>query len=118
VVIGNNCRVQNLAQIFNPATIHDGVFIGPGAILTNDKYPRATDESGQGSNVSWVAVPVVVMSNASIGAGAICVAPVTIGRSAMVGAGAIVIKDVEEFSTVVGNPARSLAVAKRSKFHE
>lgn len=41
VTIGQRCKVQNLAQIFEPAVLEDGVFVGPGAILTNDRYPRA-----------------------------------------------------------------------------
>jgi acetyltransferase-like isoleucine patch superfamily enzyme len=35
-------------------------------------------------------------------------AGVTIGRGCVVGAGSVVTKDVEEYSIVVGNPARMI----------
>ncbi len=43
---------------------------------------------------------------ASIGANATIVCGVIIGRGAMVGAGAVVTRDVPDFATVTGNPAR------------
>ena len=110
VVIGNNCKIQNKALIYDPAVIHDGVFIGPGAILTNDKNPRAVSTSGEIINTGdWNKVGVEVFEGASIGAGAICVAPIKIGKWAVVGAGSVVIKDVKNYSLVVGNPARHVA---------
>ena len=109
VQIGANCKVQNNALIYSPAVIADGVFIGPGAILTNDLNPRAINETGTlKSAADWKVQRVEILFGASIGAGAICVAPVTIGSWAMVGAGAVVIKDVPDFALVVGNPAKQI----------
>jgi acetyltransferase-like isoleucine patch superfamily enzyme len=109
VQIGANCKVQNNALIYSPAVIADGVFIGPGAILTNDLNPRAINESGAlKSAADWKVQRVEILLGASIGAGAICVAPVTIGSWAMVGAGAVVIKNVPDFALVVGNPAKQI----------
>ena len=109
VQIGANCKVQNNALIYSPAVIADGVFIGPGAILTNDLNPRAINETGtQKSATDWKVQRVEILYGASIGAGAICVAPVTIGSWAMVGAGAVVIKNVPDFALVVGNPAKQI----------
>ena len=45
-----------------------------------------------------------------IGGGAIILGGVTIGNGALVGAGAVVTKDVPPGATVVGNPARQIAV--------
>jgi acetyltransferase-like isoleucine patch superfamily enzyme len=109
VQIGANCKIQNNALIYSPAVIADGVFIGPGAILTNDLNPRAINETGTlKSAADWKVQRVEILFGASIGAGAICVAPVTIGSWAMVGAGAVVIKDVPDFALVVGNPAKQI----------
>ena len=109
VQIGANCKVQNNALIYSPAVIADGVFIGPGAILTNDLNPRAINETGTlKSAADWKVQRVEILFGASIGAGAICVAPVTIGSWAMVGAGAVVIKNVPDFALVVGNPAKQI----------
>ena len=107
VEIGENSKIQNYAQIFEPAVLENGVFIGPGAILTNDKTPRAVNADGSSKTHSdWVQVRVHVKRGASIGAGAICVAPVVIGAGAMVAAGAVVVRDVDSQKTVIGVPAR------------
>ena len=109
VQIGANCKVQNNALIYSPAVVADGVFIGPGAILTNDLNPRAINEIGTlKSAADWKVQRVEILFGASIGAGAICVAPVRIGSWAMVGAGAVVIKNVPDFALVVGNPAKQI----------
>jgi len=47
VVIGDFSKIQNHAQIYEPAIIENGVFIGPGACLTNDKFPRAITAQGE-----------------------------------------------------------------------
>jgi UDP-2-acetamido-3-amino-2,3-dideoxy-glucuronate N-acetyltransferase len=109
VRIGKNCKIQNGAFIYHPADIGDGVFIGPGAIFTNDQNPRAVNITGgtKGPN-DWRKVGVNVLDGASIGAGAICIAPVTIGKWSLVGAGSIVTRDVPDFALVVGNPARQI----------
>ena len=109
VIIGDNCKVQTRALIYDPSIIHDGVFIGPGAILTNDKNPRAIQKSGGVKQSSdWEKVGVEVFEGASIGSGAICIAPVKIGKWALVGAGAVVTKNVKNYALVVGNPARQV----------
>jgi UDP-3-O-[3-hydroxymyristoyl] glucosamine N-acyltransferase len=46
VTLGDNCKVQNNALLYRRATLEDGVFIGPSAILTNDKVPRAVNPDG------------------------------------------------------------------------
>ena len=117
VRIGKNCKIQNGALIYHPADIGDGVFIGPGAIFTNDHNPRAVNYNGEtkGPN-DWRKVGVTVLEGASIGAGAICIAPTTIGKWSLVGAGAVVTKDVPDFALVAGNPARQIGwVGKAGK---
>ena len=46
VPIGDRVKIQNRALIYHGVTIGDGVFIGPGAILTNDRNPRAVTPDG------------------------------------------------------------------------
>jgi acetyltransferase-like isoleucine patch superfamily enzyme len=109
VKIGNNVKIQNNALIYEPAAVADGVFIGPGAIFTNDLHPRAINPDGVAkTEEDWVKEGVVVEFGASIGAGAICIAPVKIGAWSMVAAGAMVTKEVLPFSLVVGVPARQI----------
>jgi UDP-2-acetamido-3-amino-2,3-dideoxy-glucuronate N-acetyltransferase len=107
VMLGRNCKVQNLALIYDPAAIGDGVFIGPGAILTNDVYPRAVDQTGELKSADgWESVGVTIGDGASIGARAVIRAGVSIGAWALVGAGAVVVSDVPAHAMVLGNPAR------------
>lgn len=109
VSIGKNCKIQNSALLFDPCVLHDGVFIGPGVILTNDHNPRAISSTGsKKASTDWDKVGVEVFNGASIGAGTVCIAPVKIGNWAMIGAGSVVTKDVPNFALVLGNPARQV----------
>jgi UDP-2-acetamido-3-amino-2,3-dideoxy-glucuronate N-acetyltransferase len=109
VKIGSNCKIQNNALIYEPAAMADGVFIGPGVILTNDQYPRAVNSDlSLKSSSDWDAVGVSIGEGASIGAGSVCVAPVLIGRWALVAAGSVVTRNVPDFALVGGVPARQL----------
>ena len=115
VKIGNSVKIQNNALIYEPAEIEEGVFIGPGAIFTNDLHPRAInqDESKK-TEEDWNKKGVKVEYGASIGAGAICVAPVKIGKWSMVAAGSVVTKDVLAFALVAGVPAKQIGWVGKS----
>jgi len=107
VRIGDRVKLQNGAQVFHGSTLEDGVFVGPHAVLANDRYPRSVTSDGRlRGDADWPEGKVVVRYAASIGAGAIIVPDATIGRWAMVGAGAVVVGDVPDHALVTGNPAR------------
>lgn len=115
VQVGDNCKIQNYALVYEPATLAAGVFIGPAVVLTNDHFPRAVNPDGTPKSAhDWVPVGVDVREGASIGASATCVAPVVIGRWALVGSGSVVLKDVPDFAIVVGSPARRVGWAGRA----
>lgn len=107
VVLGDNCKVQNYALVYEPAVLAPGVFIGPAVVLTNDVFPRAVTPDGVlKSEDDWDKVGVVIGEGAAVGARAVCIAPVTVGAWSMVAAGAVVTKDVPDFALVAGVPAR------------
>jgi UDP-2-acetamido-3-amino-2,3-dideoxy-glucuronate N-acetyltransferase len=107
VHIGDNVKIQNRASVYHGVTIESGVFIGPHAIFTNDRLPRAVNPDGSLKNDDdWELGKILVREGASIGAGAIIVAGVTIGRWAMIGSGSVVTRDVPDYGLVYGNPAR------------
>ncbi|MCU0265126.1 MAG: acetyltransferase [Actinomycetia bacterium] len=107
VSMGDHCKLQNYALVYEPAVLESGVFVGPAAVFTNDHYPRAVSPDGSLKSASdWEPVGVTCREGSSIGARAVCVAPVTIGRWAMVAAGSVVVRDVPDFALVAGVPAR------------
>jgi hypothetical protein len=109
VVLGDRCKVQNHALVYEPARIGDGVFIGPAVVFTNDEFPRAVTPQGSlKTEADWTMVAVIVRDGAAIGARAVCVAPVTIGRWSLVAAGSVVTRDVPDYALVAGVPARRI----------
>lgn len=84
-IIGKGCIVNTAASIDHECVLAEGVSIGPGARLAG---------------------LVKVEKYADIYTGAIILPRITIGQGAVVGAGSVVIKDIEPYSIVVGNPAR------------
>jgi acetyltransferase-like isoleucine patch superfamily enzyme len=109
VRIGDRVKIQNNALVYHGVHVASGVFIGPAAILTNDRFPRSVTATGAlASAEDWVVSDSFLEEGCSIGAGAVVVAGCTIGTFATVGAGAVVTRDVPGHCLVVGNPARAL----------
>lgn len=107
VTVGNRCKLENYACVFHPAVLEDGVFLGPGVLLTNDRVPRAVNPDGTRKGADdWHPLPVRVCEGAAVGAGSVLLPGVTVGAWALVGAGSVVTGDVPAHGLVVGNPAR------------
>ncbi|MGK2948762.1 MAG: DapH/DapD/GlmU-related protein [Acidimicrobiales bacterium] len=115
VVLGARCKIQNNALLYAPARLGDGVFIGPGVILTNDRLPRAVSPTGYLLGAAdWMGEGVTVDDGAAIGARSVVVAGVHVGAWALVGAGSVVVADVPAYALVVGNPARRIGWVGRT----
>ena len=98
--IGARCKIQNNVSVYSGVVLEDDVFVGPSAVFTNDRFPRAFGE--------WEEVPTVVRRGASIGANATLRCGIELGELCLVAAGAVVTRDVLPNELVGGNPARTL----------
>jgi acetyltransferase-like isoleucine patch superfamily enzyme len=112
VYIGKRCTIEC-----------DGV-IGAGSMIANDvgligRYDHDIHRIGQRVALApWIGdseyggrgegLEVVVGEDAWIGFAAMVLSDVTIGRGAIVGAGAVVTRDVAPYAIVAGNPARQV----------
>jgi acetyltransferase-like isoleucine patch superfamily enzyme len=95
--IGSDVRIQSLAFIPTNTVIGNGVFLGPHAVLTNDRYPPHGRPELRGP---------VLEDGAIIGANATVLPGVVIGKGACVAAGAVVTRDVPSCRLAIGSPAR------------
>lgn len=99
-VIGDGCHIQNNVSIYDGVVLDDDVFVGPSAVFTNVRVPRAAVSRKAAFELT------VVRRGASIGANATVVCGVEIGSYALVAAGAVVTRDVAAHAVVAGVPAR------------
>ncbi len=106
VVVGNRVKVQNAAQLYRPLTIEDGVFIGPHAVFTNDRVPRAvTPDGALKDEADWSQQRTKVHEGASVGAQATVLPGISIGAWSLIAAGSVVTKNVQAHALVAGVPA-------------
>ncbi len=99
VVLGNGVKVQNNVSLYTGVTCEDHVFIGPSAVFTNVRNPRAFIERKTEYR------PTLLRRGCTIGANATIVCGITVGEYAFIGAGAVVTRDVLPYALVLGNPA-------------
>ncbi|MCP8304097.1 MAG: N-acetyltransferase [archaeon] len=95
VKIGNDCRIEGNVYIPPLTVIGNGVFIGPGAIFTNDPYPPSKRLAG-----------ITVEDGAIIGAGSTIRSGIRIGKKGVIAMGALVTDDVPPDTVVMGIPAK------------
>lgn len=98
--VGNRCKIQNNVSVYDGVELGDDVFVGPSAVFTNVRNPRATVD--RRADVE----PTMVGRGATVGANATVMCGLTIGEYAFVGAGAVVTRDVAPHALVTGSPAR------------
>jgi acetyltransferase-like isoleucine patch superfamily enzyme len=95
VKIGNNCRIEGSVYIPPLTEIGNDVFIGPGAVFTNDPYPMSKKMIG-----------VIVEDGVIIGGRSVFKPGVKIGKNSVVAMASVVTKDVPPNVVVMGHPAK------------
>ncbi|HBX63479.1 acetyltransferase [Sphingobacterium multivorum] len=85
--IGQHCIINTNASIDHDCVIESFVHISPNVALTGNVFV------GEGTHV---------------GVGANVIPGVKIGKWCVIGAGAVIIRDVPDYSTIVGNPGREV----------
>src|SRR4029453_935184 len=82
VVVGDGVTIKNGVLLFSGVTVEDEVFLGPGAVFTNDASPRAPYPKGP---AGWRAT--LVRRGATVGGNATVLSRVTIGCVGLGGGG-------------------------------
>lgn len=93
--VGDDCLIGAGAQIHPGIKIWSRVFIGPGVIFCNDRWPTVSKEGFDGDALLYKEfVTTVVEAGASVGAGSVILPGVILGVGCMVAAGSRVTKTV------------------------
>lgn len=109
--IGNNVYINTNALLMarGGIKIEDNVMLAANVQLisnNHDEYKRQI----------LTCKPIIIKEGAWIGAGATILPGVKIGKHAIVGASSVVTKDVEDYTVVVGNPAKEIKKLDKNKF--
>jgi acetyltransferase-like isoleucine patch superfamily enzyme len=98
-VVGARVRMQTNVYVTAHSVVEDDVFLGPGAITSND-------DTMSRHGPEYALRGAVLRRACRIGAGAVLVPGVEVGEEAYVAAGAVVTRDVPPRAVVMGVPAR------------
>jgi acetyltransferase-like isoleucine patch superfamily enzyme len=95
--IGNFVKIESQCYVATHASIGDRVFMAPGVILVNDRYPLKKREDYRPEGP-------IIEDGVTLGAGVVVCPGVRIGKGSFIAAGAVVTKDVPPESLVKGVP--------------
>lgn len=101
--IGDGSTIKNGVSIWRNIVIGNNCFIGPNVVFTNDLFPRSVLKK----NIDQL-LTTYVEDGATIGANATINPGLKIGLNSFVGSGSVVVRDVKNYSKVVGNPAKEI----------
>jgi sugar O-acyltransferase (sialic acid O-acetyltransferase NeuD family) len=105
VTLGGNVVICAGALVCAHCQIGDSVILNTGCIIDHETMIGTAAHICPGAKLAG---RVTVEAGAFIGIGSTVLQGIRVGYESIIGGGAVVIKDVEEMSTVVGVPAKSL----------
>ena len=116
IELGSDTTINPFAVVRGRITLGAGVRIGAHASLIAFNHGTAPDRPI--FQQPHTALGITVGDDVWIGSNVVVVDGITIGAHSIVGAGAVVTKNVDEYSVVVGNPARKLRDRRTGKAPE
>ena len=90
--VGKHCIINTSASIDHDCVLGDYAHVSPNATLSGD---------------------VQVGAGTHIGSGASVIQGIRIGKWCTIGAGAVIIRDIPDYATAVGNPAKVIKVKEQ-----
>ena len=108
VSVGNFVKIESNVYIPTHVRIGSRVFIGPGVVMTNDKYPQKMRDEYEPEGP-------ILEDGVTLGGGVVMVPGITIGRGSFVAAGAVVTKNVPPMTFVKGVPCEFFPMPENLK---
>jgi acetyltransferase-like isoleucine patch superfamily enzyme len=97
VNVGDFVKIESNCYIPTHVKIGSRVFIGPGVVLTNDRYPQKMRDQYEPEGP-------IIEDGVTLGAGVVVLPGITISRGSFIAAGAVVTKNIPPMSLVKGVP--------------
>ncbi len=131
-LVGENCEIGPYSRVRNKSSLEKNVRIGNFAEIKNSSIGKNSrinhycylGDAVIGSDVNIgagvvtcnyngrIKSPTKIGDNCFIGSATMLIAPIKIGNNSTTGASSVVTRDVDNFVTVVGNPAKILDNSK------
>ncbi len=108
IIIENNVRIHSNCFIPEYSILKHDCWIGPNVVFTNAKYPKSID-------VKTNLVGPIIEEYAIIGANSTILPAIKIGKHALIGAGTVVVRNVQEYEIVTGNPEKKIGDIRNLK---
>lgn len=99
IIIEDNVRIHSNCFIPEYSVLKHDCWIGPNVVLTNAKYPLSID-------VKKNLFGPILGEHSIIGANSTILPAIKIGKYALIGAGTIVVRDVQDYKIIAGNPGK------------